>query len=61
MHPERISRPIKGQLELTALDFERRVNFPHCLGAVDGKHIRVIKPEQSGSMFYNYKKFSPWY
>jgi len=48
-------------LELTALDFERRVNFPHCLGAVDGKHIRVIKPEQSGSMFYNYKKFSPWY
>jgi len=42
---------------LTALEFERRAYFPHCLGAVDGKHIRVIKPEDSGSMFYNYKDF----
>jgi len=25
------------------LESERRANFPHCLGAVDGKYIRVIK------------------
>jgi hypothetical protein len=47
----------KEQWELTSLEFERRANFPHCLRAVDGKHIRVIKPEHSGSMFYNYKDF----
>lgn len=30
--------------------------FPNCLGAVDGKHIRIIKPAQSGS-YYNYIKY----
>jgi hypothetical protein len=27
----------------------------NCLEAVDGKHIRVIKHERSGSIFYNHK------
>ena len=53
MRSECIPKHTKGQWELTALEFERKANFPHCLGAVDGKHIRVIKPELSGSIFYN--------
>jgi len=57
MLPECIPKPTKEQWELIALEFERTANFLHCLGAVDGKHIRVIKPERSGSMFYNYKDF----
>jgi hypothetical protein len=55
--PECIPKPTKEQLELSSLEFERRANFPNCLGAVDGKHIQVIKPEHSGSIFYNYKEF----
>jgi len=39
------------------LELERTANFPNCSGAVDGKHIRVIKREHGGSMFYNYKDF----
>ena len=41
----------------TATQFYERTNFPHCLGALDGKHIRVIKPEGSGSLYYNYKNY----
>ncbi|XP_022183432.1 protein ALP1-like [Myzus persicae] len=37
--------------------FERHANFPNCIGAVDGKHIRVVKPIDSGSLFYNYKNY----
>ena len=36
---------------------KKTANFPNCLGTVDGKHIRVIKTEHSGSMFYDYKDF----
>jgi hypothetical protein len=54
------SKPITEQWESTALEFERRANFPYYLGAVDGKHIRAIKPEHSGSTFFNYKDFFPW-
>jgi hypothetical protein len=57
MRPECIPKPTKEQWELTVLEFEKRANFPHCLGVVDGKYFRVIKPENSGSIFYNYRYF----
>lgn len=48
--------PGKEMWELIALKSEQRANFPHCLGAVDGKHIRIINP--LGSMYHNYKGYA---
>ncbi len=39
--------------------FYKKTNFPNCVGAVDGKHIRCIKPSGSGSKFFNYKSYFP--
>jgi hypothetical protein len=41
----------------TANEFYEKTNFPNCIGAVDGKHIRITKSNDSGSQFYNYKNF----
>lgn len=38
-------------------DFENIWQFPHTLGALDGKHVRIIMPPNEGSTFYNYKGF----
>ncbi|KAL4720970.1 hypothetical protein ACJJTC_019230 [Scirpophaga incertulas] len=35
--------------------FDELWNFPHCIGAVDGKHVVLQAPVNSGTEFYNYK------
>ncbi|XP_077485572.1 uncharacterized protein LOC144096626 isoform X2 [Amblyomma americanum] len=47
--------PGPAQWEESAQEFSRRWNFSHCVGAVDGKHVQITAPPNSGSSFFNYK------
>lgn len=38
-------------------DFQKYANFPNCIGAVDGKHVRIEQPSKTGSLYYNYKHY----
>lgn len=55
MKEECIPLPSTEKWIQIAKDFETRGHFPNCIGAIDGKHIRVTKPYNSGSLFHNYK------
>jgi len=47
--------PTAEQWLYIAQQFEENWNFPHCLGAIDGKHCNLQAPINSGSDYYNYK------
>lgn len=45
------------QWKAVADRFYERWQLPLCLGSIDGKHINIKKPANSGSLYFNYKKF----
>lgn len=49
--------PTEEIWEAVVDEFWEKTQFPNCIGALDGKHIRVKKPPQSGSAYFNYKKY----
>lgn len=45
----------KEEWRKIANDFNEKWNFPHCIGAIDGKHVLLNAPANCGSEFFNYK------
>ena len=41
--------------ECIAQQFSKQWNLHNCIGAMDGKHIMIRPPANSGSFYYNYK------
>ncbi|KAJ8883978.1 hypothetical protein PR048_015834 [Dryococelus australis] len=37
--------------------FKKKAHLPHCLRAMEGKHVRNTNPEHSGSLCYNHRHF----
>ena len=57
MQPECMPKPKKEDWQRIERGFHQCWNFPNCLGAVDGMHISVNKPPESGTLFHNYKVY----
>lgn len=49
-------RPSEEAWREIAAGFWEKWQFPNCIGAIDGKHICIQAPANSGSQFFNYKK-----
>ena len=55
---EQICPPVTpDKWKLIADKFGSRWNFPHAIGALDGKHVAIKCPQKSGSLYFNYKRF----
>lgn len=54
--PIYMKHPTKEEWTKISSDFLELWNLPNCVGAIDGKHIIIQAPPNSGSMYFNYKK-----
>lgn len=52
-----IPSPTENQLRQNSSQFFPKWNFPNCVGAIDGKHVRIKAPKRSGSLYFNYKEY----
>jgi hypothetical protein len=50
-----IPSTVEGWLKI-AEEFDEKWNFPHCLGALDGKHVILQATFNSGSDYFSYKR-----
>ncbi|KAB0790108.1 hypothetical protein PPYR_15575, partial [Photinus pyralis] len=55
LKPLYLQAPDTNAWKTIAEKFNTVCHFPHSIGAIDGKHVIIEAPKQSGSTYYNYK------
>ncbi|XP_045775412.1 putative nuclease HARBI1 [Maniola jurtina] len=53
---EFIKIPTTTDWKIIENGFRNQWHFPGCCGAIDGKHVVIKAPPESGSLYYNYKE-----
>lgn len=57
LQPTFLPEPNEQKWSEVAEGFFQKWQFSNCVEAPDGKHIRIQAPPNSGSQFWNYKKY----
>jgi len=55
LSPTELPQPTEEQRKKKGEEFYSLWQFPNCIGAIDGKHIEIQAPHNSGSLFFNHK------
>ncbi|CAH1967708.1 unnamed protein product [Acanthoscelides obtectus] len=53
-HVQGGAQPTENIWKKCAEEFENRWGFPNCIGSVDGKHVTIKRPNNSGSNYWCY-------
>ncbi|KAK5647765.1 hypothetical protein RI129_002657 [Pyrocoelia pectoralis] len=56
LQPAFMPEPDENILLSSTEQFENKWQYPNCAGAIDGKHVVIQCPRNSGSNYFNYKK-----
>ncbi|KAL4104313.1 hypothetical protein QTP88_019614 [Uroleucon formosanum] len=52
-----LPNPNSIDYKVKANEFYTKWNFPNCILAIDGQHVRIRCPNNSGSLYFNYKDY----
>jgi len=56
LQPVYLALPSEEDWIKISKEFWNEWQMPNCIGAIDGKHIQIQCPPNSGSIYFNYKK-----
>ncbi|XP_050307901.1 putative nuclease HARBI1 [Anthonomus grandis grandis] len=55
LQPIYMPQPDQKHWKQIARQVQENWRFPHCIGALDGKHVQIQCPNNAGSAYFNYK------